>query len=674
MHVFRFKKGLRLATPDGDYIVQEFIAPWLLSLVNTQTGETVNRKQSELLDDLAKGKLFVRGEEKKSTRSKEKLISEIPEKHKAQAMRRYHYVAKILAARPQIKTAAMLKPLIESAAQELGDPNPPSCITAYRWLKTYEKREDPRCLITHNHEKGNCNLKHQKDIHDIIEAAINERYLSPERPSVMSVYKTVIAHIEDANRFRDEIDKLPYPSKNVIYAAVSKLDKYEVVKARYGKQVADIQFQEVKSGIETSRILERVEMDHTKLDLFVIDGNSCLPLGRPTLTVALEAHSRSLLGYFISFEPPSYLSIMQCLRHAIWPKTYVREKYPEIKNSWIQSGIPETLVVDNGKDFISSHFEDACFDIGTKIEYTPIKKPWYKGKVERFFGTLATSLLHELPGTTFANIFDKGDYDPKKHAVITLEDLHRILHMWIIDTYHQTYHKGLNGVPDKVWTSGVAEWSPRYPSSKEVLDIVLGYTEERTVTRRGIELNSLTYNSLELSLLRRSHDSPDKVKVKYDPTNLGHIRVYDPVKKAWLVIPALEFDYANNLSLWQHRVIRRYSEKKYGQTDMPALATAKNDINEYVQEAAEKLKKTSTASKIARWNRVGLDDTAPLPKPATPSAVLAEEALSFSEEAAFPEKEPDSLPSIAAQLEQMEIDDLDLTGFDSDYNLPKGGM
>lgn len=674
MHAFRFKHGLRLATPDGQYLVQEFVAPGVLSLVNTQTGEIVTRKQADMLKNLAEGKLFVVAEQSKSKRSKECLLSEAPEGLRNQALRRYHYVTKISAARPPAKTTDVLRPLILSAALEINDPTPPSCITVYRWLKSYEKSDDPRCLITNNHEKGNCNMKYPQAVHDAIDTAINERYLSPERPSGASVYKTVIAYISDANKFRDPGDKLPLPSKKMVYTAISRLDKYEVTKARYGKQAADIQFQEVKNGIGTTRVLERVEMDHTKLDLFVLDEKSNLPLGRPTLTVALETHSRSLLGYFISFEPPSYLSIMQCLKHAIWPKTYVAEKYPEIKNAWIQDGIPETLVVDNGKDFISSHFEDACFDIGTKIEYTPIKKPWYKGKVERFFGTLVTSLLHELPGTTFSNIFDKGDYDPKKHAVITLDALHRILHMWIIDDYHQAYHKGQKGVPAQMWAKGVEEWPPRYPSSKEVLDTVLGYTEERTVSRSGIELNSLFYNSSDLSHLRRSPDFAGKVKVKYDPTNLGHIRVYDPIKKAWLGVPALDFDYADKLSLWQHRVIRRFSEKEYGKTDMVSLAMTKKAINEIVHEETEKLKKTATSAKVARWKKVGLDAEEPSPNPAaSPAPVYSDEPEPFSEDLSSDEPEAGLLPDLAAQLEQMEADDLDLSGFDSDYNLPKGG-
>jgi hypothetical protein len=75
--------------------------------------------------------------------SKECLLSEVPEGLRNQALRRYHYVTKISAARPLAKTADALQPLILSASLEINDPNPPSGITVYRWLKTYEKAMTP---------------------------------------------------------------------------------------------------------------------------------------------------------------------------------------------------------------------------------------------------------------------------------------------------------------------------------------------------------------------------------------------------------------------------------------------------------------------------------------------------------------------------------------------------
>lgn len=66
----------------------------------------------------------------------------------------------------------------------------------------------------------------------------------------------------------------------------------------------------------THHILERVEVDHTPLDVIVINERTGLADGRPTLTLLLCRHSRMVLGFSIGFEPPSELSVMRALRHA----------------------------------------------------------------------------------------------------------------------------------------------------------------------------------------------------------------------------------------------------------------------------------------------------------------------------------------------------------------------
>jgi hypothetical protein len=52
-------------------------------------------------------------------------------------------------------------------------------------------------------------------------------------------------------------------------------------------------------------------MDHTPSDIIVVDNNSMLPLGRPTVTSALDEHTRSPMGFYTGFEPPSCLSVMR---------------------------------------------------------------------------------------------------------------------------------------------------------------------------------------------------------------------------------------------------------------------------------------------------------------------------------------------------------------------------
>jgi hypothetical protein len=47
------------------------------------------------------------------------------------------------------------------------------------------------------------------------------------------------------------------------------------------------------------------------------------------------------------------------------------------------------------------------------------------------------------------------------------------------------------------------------------------------VSRSGIELFTLLYNSSELGLIRRRLGEGEKVMVKYDPTDISVIHVWD---------------------------------------------------------------------------------------------------------------------------------------------------
>jgi len=207
------------------------------------------------------------------------------------------------------------------------------------------------------------------------------------------------AKIDDANRFRDLDDQLPLPDVSSLHDQVNKLDDYDVIEARYGKKIADEKYRAVLQGARPTRPLERVECDHTTTDLFVVDPVTMLPIGRAFLTWMVDVYTKMILGFYISFNPPSYLTVMECLKHAIRPKTYVREKYSNIRNDWKVYGIPEVLVVDNAREFHGHNLKDACHQLGIVLQFSPRGKPWIRTTVERSFRTIATQLHHQMPGT-----------------------------------------------------------------------------------------------------------------------------------------------------------------------------------------------------------------------------------------------------------------------------------
>jgi putative transposase len=113
--------------------------------------------------------------------------------------------------------------------------------------------------------------------------------------------------------------------------------------------------------------------------------------------------------------------------------------------------------------------------------------------------------------------------------------------------------------------------------------VVLGMVVQRVVFHYGIELEGLKYNGPELGEFRRRIGPRTKVELTFDPGDLGHINVLDPQRGTYIRVPAVDQAYAQGLSLWQHRVIRRYSRNQLkGRTDLVALAEAKAEIRALV--------------------------------------------------------------------------------------------
>lgn len=75
-----------------------------------------------------------------------------------------------------------------------------------------------------------------------------------------------------------------------------------------------------------------------------------------------------------------------------------------------------------------------------------------------------------------------------------------------------------------------------------------------------------------------------KVELTFDPGDLSRINVLDPEKGAYIPVLAIDQAYTKGLSLWQHKVIRRYAQRQLNaRTDIVALAQAKAEIRALVE-------------------------------------------------------------------------------------------
>lgn len=513
---------------------------------------------------------------------------------------------------------------------------PPHFTSVARWIRSYEKSDrDLRALIGQEPNKGNGDERVHEDVRKMVTDALELEYLTPERPPLSQIRRNLKGQIALRNKTRLPSEQLTVPSYGYLRGCVQAMPAYDVHRARYGQRAADIKFRSAGSNTLAQRPLARASMDHTQLDLFVIDEETCLPLGRPWLTLVIDEYARYVLGYYVGFESPSNVSMSRALRHAIWNKSL----RPDTKGPWDAWGVIDTLVVDNGMEFHGRALEEGASRYGIHVQFCPRRKPWFKGKIERFFGTLGTGLLAGIEGKTFSSITLKGDYDPAKNAVLTLQTLRKILEIWIVDVYHQEVHRGLGCTPQQQWTTGLSATNCQckgacyckvdrfLPASSLEIESAFSSSETRTLTHKGIEFDSILYNSSELGDLRNLHGDKMEVEIRIQDDDLGSIIVVSPDTKGLIRVPALIQEYAAGLTRWQHKMCKRFKRKLQEDDDREInLLEARQLIKQLIKEdMASSGRKSKTRAKQKRFGEQVETPTEipPMPAKATPAVATA---------------------------------------------------
>ncbi len=480
--------------------------------------------------------------------------------------------------------------------------------TARRWIEIFVKsREDIRSLVPAYDRRGRREVQISKEVAKLLDQAIEEVYKTELRATVTKVIDKLKFLILEENKTRPDNDqpKLVMLSDRKVYRYIGQLDPMEVDTARLGRRRAQRKHQQYHRGPRPPRPNMRWEIDDTMLDLFVIDEIDGLPIGRPLLTVVRDKHSGVITGFSVSFEPSSARSVMECLFYAIPEKGYVKSLF-NLRNDYVGYGVPEVLATDRGKGYVGKDLERACAQLHIELDPMPGKSPWLKGSIERFFRTNATDLIHVAPGTSFSNFLVRGDYNPAKYACITLDGLWYLLHKWTVDVYTRDKHRGVGGVPVKLWERALErDFVPRLPANRNELAILLSRIESRVIQSTGIEFENLWYQDTRLSNLRNKLSKskpPTPVEFKYNPGDLSCIWVLDPFEKRYLEVLAEDQEYAQELSIWKHRVIKRYvREEMKRDIDEEALILAKEELYQAVHAEFRQGNKLGGRKKAARF-------------------------------------------------------------------------
>ncbi len=317
--------------------------------------------------------------------------------------------------------------------------------------------------------------------------------------------------------------------KVLVYELMRFTDRYTETFCHRGKREADHKYRMVEDGPGTERHNEAWEIDHTTVDLIVVDHATGLPVGRPFITMTIDRHTRMIVGYHVGWAFPGIQPTLECLRCAIAIKDEVLKKAPGLRNHWPAFGTPGLLVPDNAKHFKSKAFKEACRRLGIDVARPPVLKSWYKGKIERAFGTYVKGLCHLIPGTTFSNVYQRlKEKIPEKVAICTLAEFDAMLLRFIVDIYNPRCNRIMNTSPLLAYAVSVAKFKQKLPPNPAELASKLSIPYYRKVSREGILFQGLWYRGGGVADLLTNKRLSRTVLVKVDPNDLSRIWFIHP--------------------------------------------------------------------------------------------------------------------------------------------------
>lgn len=469
---------------------------------------------------------------------------------------------------------AVIKPIIDGRLGkketiEIAENNQIHFTTLYRWINRYKETGLLQSLVplsSMRGPKGHVRIDEQSEL--ITKHAIETMYLTKQKLPVRAVYREIVKRCKNAN--------VTAPHENTVRQRIKQLSKEHIVAKRESRQIADRKYKNTDGMFpEGTFPLDVVQIDHTPMDIILVDEVERKPIGRPYLTLAIDVYSRMVMGFYIALEAPSYFSVSQCLSNGILSKERYLQKIG-VEGEWKIWGIPKSIHMDNAQEFRSEALKRFCEQYGISIMMRPVARPQFGGHIERLIGTTMKE-VHTLPGTTFSNITQRGQYKSDKEAAMTLGELERWMGEFIVNVYHKRVHSSINMMPEEKFEEGVFGTDefpgiglPFHVTDEQRLKIDLLPGLERTVQQHGVMIDKIKYYS---DVLRRWINSENerggarKFLFKIDPRDISEIYFFDPELKEYFPVPYRTMSHPP-ISQWELRELnRRVKEKQNGKID-----------------------------------------------------------------------------------------------------------
>lgn len=371
--------------------------------------------------------------------------------------------------------------------------------TLRRWRKTLKEQGPAALAGNYGNRTGTGKLDTDQDLRHFVIG------LLAEKPHISA---KLVSEALDA-RFGDSGKALPDPRSVQRWLKKWKADNAETFQALTNPDAWKNRYMAGFGSLSenVTRACQLWMLDSTPADLQLEDG-------RYSLVGLIDVAWRGLRLYVTKTSTAE--AVCQIMRRGI-----------------LELGVPEAIKCDNGKDYVSDRVAGLLTSLEIEPRFSAPFSPWEKGNIERAFRTFSHSLLELLPGYCGHNVAEAqalraresfADRLFKKNAVVELKltaaQLQDFCDRWCRDYYAHQAHSGLNGDTPFQRFAQLRDVVRRVEDPR-ALDLLLGAGEMRTVTKKGLRVDRLTYIAPELAGV-----IGQQVLVRVDDADIGRAVVY----------------------------------------------------------------------------------------------------------------------------------------------------
>lgn len=366
------------------------------------------------------------------------------------------------------------------------------------------------------------------------------------------------------------------PSPECVRDRINSLMCYSTYASRYGLLAADKLFSPSGEPLQVERCFERIYMDGTEYEHSLFYSPELkIPSTKLKGVMAMDCYS-SFVFPFTPFGGPYRAEMgLQALRSIMTRPQLRPEEIEENPNALFYYGLPSDILIDRDRTLIPPGMIPNLVAITSAAELARAYHSNAKSKLENFHGFVKKTLAR-FPGRILGahERYDPG-YNPLDETCITRAQYVNLVEQcrrqWNATPKRALGDRSPNDVMDEyLKTDG-----PRLSDSSEIWRALSSTPSKKcTLTQKGLVYDYIEYRfnregvreTLSANLhkvpLRNRAQSGAKIKVSIRvwDDNIDFIEVYDEENRTYHRMYAVDQEYTNGLSRWEHR---QYWDRKY---------------------------------------------------------------------------------------------------------------